>query len=242
MNPIWLITRKEISSFFNSLMAYVILIVFLFICGIFTWFYGIFVGDIFIRGQADLMAFFINGALPAIGLFIPAITMGAIAKERKSGTIELLLTKSLTNSQLVIGKFLACLLLIAIALIFTFPYLVTVSQIGDLDLGRTLAGYFGLFLISAAYISLGLFASSITEDQVVAFVLSLIMGICFFILFSVLGNNLSGTASEIFNYSSFFTHYEPMVRGVIDSRDVIFFLSITFLGLLLTINQVSKRK
>ncbi len=242
MSPIWIVTRKEISSFFDSLVAYVFLIVFLLICGIFTWLYGMFVGDVFIRGQADLMAFFINGALPAIGLFIPAITMGMIAKERKSGTIELLLTKSLTNSQLVIGKFLACLLLIFAALVFTLPYLITISQIGDLDLGRTLAGYLGLLLISSAYISLGLFASSITEDQVVAFVLSLIMGICFFILFSILGNNLNGLGAEIFNYSSFFSHYEPMVRGVIDSRDVIFFLSITFLGLLLTINQVSKRR
>ena len=242
MNPIWVVARKEISSFFDSLVAYVFLIVFLLICGIFTWLYGVFVQDIFIRGQADLMAFFINGALPAIGLFIPSITMGMIAKEWKSGTIELLLTKSVSNSQLVIGKFLACLFLIGSALVFTLPYLITISQIGDLDLGRTLSGYLGLFLISGAYISLGLFASSLTSDQVVAFVISLVLGICFFVLFSLLASNLQGVSSEFFDFASFFSHYEPMVRGVIDTKDVIFFLSITFLGLLLTINQISKRR
>ena len=90
MNPLWVVARKEINSFFDSLVAYIFLFVFLLICGLFTWYMGIFVADFFMRGQADLMAFFINGALPAIGLFVPAITMGMIAKEKKAGTMELL--------------------------------------------------------------------------------------------------------------------------------------------------------
>lgn len=237
MKPILVIARRELNVFFDSLIAYILLIVFLGISGIFTWLYG---SDIFFIGQATLQPFF-SIAYWTLFFFIPALTMKMIAEERKSGTIELLLTKSVTDWQVVLGKFLASLSLIVIALAFTLPYYITVWSIGPVDHGAVWCGYLGMILMSMALISIGLFASSITNNQIVSFLLSLFIGVFFLIIFGVLANNFTGSLGQIFNYLNLSTHYDSISRGVIDSKDLIYFFSISFFGLLLSESVLSKR-
>ena len=237
MKPILVIARRELNVFFDSLIAYILLIVFLGISGFFSWLYG---SDIFFIGQATLQPFF-SIAYWTLFFFIPALTMKMIAEEKKSGTIELLLTKSVTDWQVVLGKFIAALSLIIIALAFTLPYYITVWSIGPIDHGAVWCGYLGMILMSMALISIGLFASSITNNQIVSFLLSLFIGVFFLIIFDVLANNFTGSLGQIFNYLSISTHYDSISRGVIDSKDLIYFFSISFLGLLLSESVLSKR-
>jgi ABC-2 type transport system permease protein len=237
INKIWIIAIKELKSFFDSLTAYILIVVFLGLSGFFTWLYG---SDIFFIGQATLQPFF-SVAYWTLFFFIPALTMRMIAEENKSGTIELLLTKAVTDWEVVLGKFLACLLLIAIALALTLPYYITVASIGPIDNGAVWCGYLGLILMSMVYISIGLFASSITGNQIVAFLLSLFIGVFFLIIFSTLSNDFTGIIGEILDYLNLSTHFESISRGVIDSKDVIYFLSISLFGLILAETMLSKR-
>lgn len=237
MNPAWVITKRELGSFFDSLVAYIILIAFLGFSGFFTWLYG---SDVFYRKQADLAVFF-GVARWTLFFFIPAITMRMLAEERKTGTIELLLTKAVSNRQVIWGKFLACLLMVGIALLFTLPYYLTISELGDVDHGAIWAGYFGLLLMSAAYIAIGLFASSITNNQIVAFLLALFIGIFFHFLFDILASGASGFWGELFSSLSMSQHVDSITRGVVDSKDLIYFISLTGLGLLLAELSISKR-
>ncbi len=237
MKPVLVIARKELNTFFDSLAAYILLSVFLGLSGFFTWLFG---SDIFFIGQATLQPFF-SVAYWTLFFFIPAITMKMIAEEKRSGTIELLLTKSVTDWQVVLGKFLAALFLIVIALALTLPYYITVWALGPIDHGAVWSGYFGTILISAAYISIGLFASSITNNQIVSFLTSLFIGVFFLIIFDVLASNFTGTLGELFSYLSISTHYESISRGVVDSKDLIYFASLCFLGLILAQISLSKR-
>lgn len=237
MKTFWIISSRELKSFFDSLSAYIIIIAFLGFTGFFTWLYG---SDIFFVGQATLQSFF-SIAYWTLFFFIPALTMKMIAEEKKSGTIELLLTKPVSDFQVVVGKFLSVLLLVAVALALSIPYYITVWAIGPIDHGAVWLGYIGMLLMSMAIISIGIFASSVTNNQIVAFLLSLFIGIFFLIIFNVLSSNFTGSVGLFFNYLSLSTHYESISRGVIDSKDVIYFLSITFLGLFLAQQNLSKR-
>jgi gliding motility-associated transport system permease protein len=237
MREIWIIARRELNSFFDSLVAYILLVAFLGFTGFFTW---LWVADVFFRKQADLQVFF-NVAMWTLFLFIPAITMKQIAEEKKTGTIELLLTKSVTDRQLVLGKFLACFLLVCVALALTLPYYITVAYLGNIDHGATISGYLGLLLMSAGYIGIGLFASSLTNNQIVALLLALLIGICFQFLFNAIGSNITGLLGEIFSDLSVTGHFESIIRGVIDTKDVIFFLSLASLGVLFAESMISKR-
>ena len=143
--------------------------------------------------------------------------------------------------EIVLGKFLACFLLVAIALACTLPYYITVANLGNIDNGATIGGYLGLLLFSAMYISIGLFASSITSNQIVAFLLALFIGIFFHILFDVISSQMTGALGDIFNFLSARTHFESISRGVVDSRDIIYFVSVIFIGLLLSETMLSKR-
>lgn len=243
MSPVWIIAKKELNSFFDSLIAYVILVAFLGLSGLFTWdpLELIGQGDIFYRKQADLQVFF-SIAYWTLFFFVPALTMRQIAEEKKTGTIELLLTKNISDRQLILGKFLACLLMVCIGLLFTLPYYVTVAQLGDMDHGATLSGYLGLLLMSAAYISIGLFASSITSNQIVAFLLAMIIGLFFHLLFEVMGSNLQGGLSTFFQSLSLRYHFDSIQRGVIDTKDLVYFASIIVLGLSLSELIISKRQ
>lgn len=237
MNPTWVIAKRELASFFDSLIAYIILIAFLGFSGFFTWLYG---ADVFLRKQADLNAFF-GVARWTLFFFIPAITMRQLSEEYKTGTIELLLTKAVSYRQLVWGKFLSCFLMVCIALAFTIPYYVSVSFLGNVDHGATLSGYLALLLLSAAYISIGLFASSITNNQIVAFLLALFIGIFFQLIFDVLSNGATGFWGELFNTLSLSNHFDSVSRGVIDTKDFIYFATLTIAGLFLAEWNVANR-
>lgn len=237
MHAIWVITKRELQSFFDSLIAYIILILFLGFSGFFTWLFG---SDIFLVGQASLQSFF-SISFWTLFFFIPALTMRLLAEEKKTGTIELLLTKAVTDREVVIGKFLSTLLLVIIALAFTAPYVITIYNIGNMDLGQVLCGYLGLILMSGAYISIGLYASSITGNQIVAFLLALLIGLFFHLIFEVLAGNFSGITGQVLQTLSLSNHFESISRGVLDTRDLIYFGSIIFIGLFLSELSLTKR-
>lgn len=237
MKSIWIITKRELQSFFDSLIAYIMLILFLGFSGFFTWLYG---NDIFLVGQASLQSFF-NIAFWTLFFFIPAITMRMLAEEKKTGTIELLLTKAVSDRQVILGKFLGCFLLVAIALAFTLPYYITVANIGKVDHGAVWCGYLGLLLMSAAYISIGLFTSSITNNQIVAFLLALFIGLFLHLIFNVLAGNFTGFLGQLFYTLSLSVHFDSLSRGVLDTKDLVYFASIITIGILLAELNLAKR-
>ena len=238
MHATWIIAKRELASFFDSLIAYIMLVLFLGFSGFFTWILG---SDIFYTGQATLESFF-NVAYWTLFFFIPALTMRLLAEEKKSGTIELLLTKAVTDRQIVLGKFLSALLLVIIALAFTLPYVISVAAIGDLDTGQVICGYLGLVLMSAMYTSIGLYTSSTTTNQIVAFLAAMFTGLFFHIIFGMLAQQFPGWVGEVFDYLNVNSHFESISRGVLDSRDLIYFFSLTVIGILLSEMSLTKRQ
>lgn len=237
MHAIWIIAKRELDSFFDSLIAYIMLVLFLGFSGFFTWLLG---ADVFLVGQASLESFF-NVAYWTLFFFIPAITMRLLAEERKTGTLELLLTKAVTDRQVILGKFLSAFLLVLIALTFTAPYVITLSNLGNIDSGQVLCGYLGMLLMSAMYISIGLYTSSITSNQVVAFLAALFIGLFFHIIFGMIAQQFTGWPGQVFEALSLTNHIESMSRGVLDTRDLMYFLSITIIGILLAELSLVKR-
>jgi len=237
MSAVWTITKKELQTYFDSLIAYIMLVAFLGFSGFFTWLYG---SDVFFVGQASLQSFF-SIAYWTLFFFIPALTMRMLAEEKKTGTIELLLTKAVTDRQVVLGKFSACMLLIIIALAFTLPYYITVAYLGNVDHGAVWCGYLGLILMSATYTSIGLFTSSITNNQIVAFLLAIFIGLFFHIIFDVLASSFTGFLGQFFDTLSLSVHYDSLARGVVDTKDLIYFFSIIFLGIFLAEISLAKR-
>jgi ABC-2 type transport system permease protein len=237
MNKIWIISKRELNSYFDSLIAYLLITIFLGMGGFFTWIFG---NNIFVMNQANLSVFF-GISYWTLFFFIPAITMRSLAEENRSGTIELLSTKAVTDFQIVGGKFLGSFLLVLIALLFTLPYMFTVAWLGPLDMGATFGGYMGLIFASAAYIGIGILASSITSNQIVAFLLALFIALFFHLLFDLLAVGASGLAGSVLSYLSARTHFESMSRGVVDSRDLIYFLSILIAGLVMASVFLSRR-
>lgn len=238
MKQIWIIAKRELQSYFDSLMAYILLILFLGFSGFFTWIYG---SDIFYIKQATLMPFF-GIAYWTLFFFIPALTMRSLSEENKMGTLELLLTKPVTNWQVIMGKFLSSVLLIFAALLLTFPYVVTVSSIGNLDAGQVISGYIALMLFSSMYIGIGLFTSSLTNNQIVSYLAALFIGVFFQIIFGMLAPSFSGFPGQLLDYLSISSHFESMVRGVIDTRDLIYFFGITFISLVLTETMIIRKR
>jgi ABC-2 type transport system permease protein len=220
------IFKREFAAYFTTPVAYVFLIVFLALAGALTFY----IGNFFDRNQADLEAFFTFH--PWLYLFlIPAISMRLWAEERKSGTVELLLTLPLTLWDAVLGKFLAAWVFAGVALVLTFPFWLTVNFLGEPDNGAILAGYIGSFLMAGAYLAIGSCLSAATKNQVIAFVLA--AAICF--LFTLGGTNMVlGFASSVLPQSmvelvasfSFLNHFDQIKKGVIDLRDAIFFVSV----------------
>lgn len=237
MKAVWVITKRELSGFFDSLMAYILLVLFLGLSGFFTWLFG---QDIFTRDQASLEVFF-NVAYWSLFFFIPTITMRMLAEENRGRTIEMLATKAISDWQIVIGKFLACWMLVIVALLCTVPYYISVANLGPIDHGAVIGGYLGLLFISAVYVSIGIFTSSLTSNQIVAILLALFVGIFFQIIFDLLASGMTGTLAGILNYLSLNTHYESIARGVVDSKNMIYFISLVFLGLFLAQTILSKR-
>jgi ABC-2 type transport system permease protein len=234
MSNVLSIYRKELKSYFNSAVAYIVITVFLLIAG---WFFAT---NFFLIGQAT-----VRTALSIIPLififFVPAITMRTIAEEKKSGTIELLVTMPTRDMEIIVGKFLAGLTLLAIAVAFTLVYVITASLLGNLDGGPTFGAYVGLILLGSAYLSIGIFASSLTENQIVAFIISFLIIFVFFMLDKVL-IFIPGPLVSIFEYLSVDYHFNSLSRGVIDTRDLIYYVSLTIFMLILAGRALESRK
>lgn len=238
MKQIWIIAKRELNSFFDSLLAYIMLIAFLGFTGFFTWMFG---SDVFFRGVASMDAFF-GVAYWTLFFFIPALTMRSIAEEKNTGTIELILTQPVTDWQFVCGKFLSVLMLVCISLALTLPYYISIAAIGPIDHGAVWTGYLGTILMSAAYISIGIFASSLSSNQIVSFLLALFIGIFFHLLFGMIAYSFPGTIGNIIDWLSISSHYQSIVRGVVDTKDLIFFLTVIFLGLFAAEAVLTKRQ
>jgi len=223
MRNVGVIFRRELASYFATPLAYVFIVIFLLLAGAFTFY----LGGFYDRGQADLDPFF--NFLPWLYLFlIPAIAMRLWAEERKSGSIELLMTLPVTLPQAVLGKFLAAWAFAAIALALTFPLWITVNYLGAPDNGAILAAYIGSLLMAGGFLAIGSCMSALTRNQVIAFILAVV--VCF--LFTLSGFPLvldffRGWAPQVFvdaiGSLSFLSHFQSIAKGVIDLRDIVYF-------------------
>ncbi len=220
--------RRELAGYFVTPVAYVFIIIFLVLAGVFTWDRG--QGGFFVHNQADLRAFF--GFLPWLYLFlIPAISMRLWAEERKSGTIELLLTLPISQGGAVLGKYLAAWAFAGVALLLTFPIWITVNYLGDPDNGAILTGYLGAMLMAGGFLALGSLLSSMTKSQVIAFIITVVVCYAFLLAgFSPIIEFFRGWAPAVIVDAvasfSFLTRFESLSKGVIDLRDLIFFASL----------------
>ena len=229
------ITKRELISYFATPVAYVFITIFLLLSGLFTFY----LGNFFEIGQASLGSFF--EWHPWLYLFlIPAITMRLWSEEKKSGTIELLTTLPVSTLNIVLGKFMAAWLFTFLALILTFPMWITVNYLGNPDNGVITASYIGSLLMAGGYLSIGIFISSLTKNQVIAFIVS--VTVCF--LFTVSGlpivldffSNWAGEAiTDVIASFSFLANYSDISRGIIDIRTLVYFLSLIFLFLYLNV-------
>ena len=218
--------RKELRGFFFSPIAYIVITTFLLLSG---WF---FFSTFFLYNQAELRNFF--SQLPIIFAFIvPAVTMRLFSEELNSGSFELLSTLPVTDFGIVMGKFLAALTFIALMLLPTIAYAFSAALLGDLDWGPVFGGYFGALLLAGAYAGIGLLASSLTKNQIVAFIVG--MAICFMLtIFDRMLFFVPESVLPVFAYLGSTTHFQNISRGIIDTRDLLYFLSIMFLALYAT--------
>ena len=236
MKNIYAIFKKEFRCYFNSPIAYIFITAFLVFSG---W---LFFRGFFLIGQATMRPFF--SILPWEFLFfVPAVTMRLWAEEKKMGTMELLMTLPLNDSEIVIGKFLASFLFLTITVLLTFTFPLTLYYLGQPDLGPILGGYIGALLMGAAYLSIGLFISSLTENQIVAFILSVFTCFALFIIGEpIVLTALPSWLAGIFSFLGLGAHFQSIGRGVIDSRDIIYYLSVITFFLFLNTRFVESRK
>lgn len=227
------ILKKEINSFFASPIGYLVIGIFLILNGLFLW---VFKGEFNVLdyGFSDLSSFFLLA--PWILIFlIPAVTMRSFSDEKKQGTLELLLSKPISHLQIVLGKYFGALILIIIAILPTLLYVYTVRQlgnpVGNLDMGSTLGSYFGLLFLIASYTAIGVFTSTLSDNQIVAFILSVFLCFLFYIGFEGISEFTSSAFVEKLGMSY---HFKSMGRGVLDTRDIIYFLSVSFFFLIIT--------
>ncbi len=234
MRSLWIIARRELVGYFTSPVAYVFLVIFLLLAGFLTFTAGAF----FERGEASLASFF--GWHPWLYLIlVPAIGMRLWSEERRAGTIELLLTLPVTTWQAIAGKFLASWLFLALALALTFPVVLTVNLLGEPDNGAVFAGYVGSFLLAGAYLAITSMTSAMTRNQVVAFILAVVL--CLFLILAgfnpvtdLLVRWASPAVVDTVAAFSVVTHFDGFQKGVLDSRDLVFFLSVIGFSLFVT--------
>jgi len=234
---------REIRSFFGSPIGFLVIAIFLILNGLFLW---IFNGEynILDSGFADLSPFF--SISPWILLFlIPAVTMRSFADEMKQGTLELLLTKPLSIWEIVGGKFLGSFVLIVIAIIPTLIYVYVITKLGipegNIDIGSTIGSYFGLLFLVSGYCAIGIFTSSLTNNQIIAFLVAVLLCFTFYFGFEGLVNYLPSMEGSI-SYLGMNSHFKSMSRGVIDTRDLLYFVSLTFFFLKLTVFKLKSLK
>lgn len=237
--------RKEIIGFLGSLTGYIVITIFLLALGLLLW---VFNSDFNIlqSGYAGIDQLFILS--PWVFMFlIPAITMRSFAEEKRTGTIELLLTQPLTEWEIIIAKYLAGLFLVLLSIVPTLIYFYSVYQlgnpVGNIDTGATIGSFIGLLLIGSIYVGIGLFASSIADNQIISFLLALFLCFIFYIGFdSMAGLTVFKSTEHIISQLGIASHYNSISRGIIDSRDIAYFLSVTFLFIAVTRYKLISRK
>lgn len=237
--------NKEINSFLATLPGYIAMAVFLVITSLFLW---VFPNDFNILdfGYAQMDSLFV--VAPFIFLFlVPAITMRSFAEENKTGTIELLLTKPLTDLKIILAKFLASLILFIIAIIPTFIFYFSVYKlgmpVGNIDTGGVIGSYIGLLLLGSVFISIGLFASSISNNQIIAFLISIVLSGFILIGFDFIYNfSFFGSFDLMLKSLGIMAHYTSISRGVVDLRDLVYFISVTAFFIVLTKLSIESRK
>jgi ABC-2 type transport system permease protein len=228
------IAKREFRGYFNGPVAYIVICAVLLAVGFFFW------PPFFLMGRATVREMF-GWFSRMLVLAAPAITMGLIAEERRSGTLELLITMPIKEAEVILGKFIGAVGLLAVLILCSFPYPLSVSFFGNLDWGPVFTGYFGIFLQGSAMIAIGLMASSWTQNQLIAFFISL--SICLlFVLIGFFQPFMSPDVAEIASWISFERHFESMARGVIDTRDLFYFLSIAGFSLMAAFRALESRR
>lgn len=237
--------KKEVSGFLNSVLGYVVICVFLLVNSLFLWVFPL-ESNILDFGYANIDGLFTIG--PFVFLFlIPAITMRFFAEEKKTGTIELLMTRPLTDFQVILAKYLAAFTLVFISIVPTLIYYFSVYQLGfpkgNIDAGGMWGSYIGLLFLGGVFVAIGIFASSLTDNQIVSFILAVVLSGFIYIGFEfIYGLNLFGKVDLLVRNLGISAHYASISRGVIDTRDVLYFLSLITLFLLFTKLSIESRK
>ena len=233
MSNVLPIFKKEMRSYFTSPVAYIVMTVFLIITG---WFFST---SLFVIGQASMRNVF--SIIPFVfTFFVPALTMRMLAEERKTGTFELLVTMPVSDIEVVLGKYLASVALLSLSVLLTLTYAFTIGALGDVDAGVILAGYLGLILLGAGYVAIGILASSLTENQIVAFIISFVV---IFVL-SMVDKMLlfvPTSMATFFEYLSAEYHFNNIARGVVDTRDLVYYASLIVLGLYFSARALQRR-
>jgi ABC-2 type transport system permease protein len=233
MSNVLPIFKKELRSYFASPVAYIVILVFTLICGLF------FAISLFPTGQASLRGFF--QIVPfVLSFYVPALTMRLIAEEKKAGTFELLTTMPVGDLEIVLGKYLAAVVLLAVAYLFSLPHVITIAFLGNVDTGATLAGYLGLLLLGAGYMAVGMLASALTENQIVAFIIGFLATMALSLVDKLLMFVPQSIAS-VLEYLSAEYHFNNIARGVIDTRDLVYYASLILLGLYFSARAVQRR-
>jgi ABC-2 type transport system permease protein len=234
MRNVMAIARREFSAYFNSPIAYIVAVVYITTGGY------LFFKQLFIEGQADMRPFF--GLAPLLFLFImPLLTMRLLAEEKREGTLELLLTMPVTDWQVVVGKYLASIGLIAVLLALTLTFPITVASLGPLDKGATFAAYIGMLLMCGAYAAIGLMASAFTRNQIVAVLIAFFISFALFLVGQLVQILPPGFA-PIANAVSITTRFQNIARGVLDTRDLLYYLSMIFGCLLIAEASLESRR
>ena len=233
MTNVMPIFKKEMRSYFTSPVAYIVIAVFLLICG---WFFST---SLFVIGQASMRNLF--SIIPFVfTFFVPAITMRLLSEEKKSGTFELLVTMPVSDLEVILGKYLAALALLSIGVLLTVTYAVTVGALGNADGGVIVSAYVGLILLGAGYVAIGILASSLTENQIVAFIISFLIIFILSLVDKVL-LFVPAAFQSAMEYLSAEYHFNNIARGVLDTRDLIYYASLVVLGLYFAAHALQRR-
>lgn len=242
MRNIWIIAKRELGSYFGTPLAYVFAVIFVAMTGAFSFFFG----NFFERGQADLAGFFLYHPWLYL-ILVPAIAMRLWAEERKSGTIELLMTLPITPWEAILGKFLAAWAFIGVALMLTFPMWITVNMLGNPDNGVILTSYIGSFLMAGSFLAIGSAISALSKNQVIAFIVSAV--ICFLFVMSgvdLVQSTLKPVLPEFLMQAvsslSFLTHFDKVARGLLDLPSMFFYLSMIAFFLFANVIIIEQKK
>jgi ABC-2 type transport system permease protein len=228
------VAKREFRAYFNSPVAYIVVTVFMLIVGYLYW------SQLFLEKQTELRYYF--SLTPLVFTFIiPAITMRLLAEEKGSGTLEMLITMPVRDWEVVLGKFLAGMAMLAALVFMTMFYGVTLSVLGPVDKGPMLTGYLGLLLMGGSYVAIGVMASSLTRNQIVAFILAFAISFAFFI-FGQIVQYAPDWLAPVLSFLSMGNHFESLSRGVVDSRDLVFYLSVMMVSLVIATASLESRK